>query len=297
MAKLQLAPSRRNRSAKTRTLIKNSATHVVLVALSLIFIFPIAWLLLTAVKPMTEVLHDPPIWVPTHFEWNNFGDAMKYQSDTLGYIPFLVYARNTIVLCILVVTGTVVSNAIVAYSFARLRWPGRDLMFAFTLATMMIPFPVLMVPTFTLFHNLNWLGSFRPLWIPSWFGAAFNIFLLRQFFKTIPFELSEAARLDGASEWKIFAGVIVPLCKPALGVVALFSFLYTWNDFIGPLIYLLDQKQFTLALGLQSFQNQHGGTPFNQQMAASALVILPVMILFFFTQRLFVQGISITGLK
>ena len=287
----------RNQSARARQLAKNSATHVVLLGLSLIFIFPLFWLVMTALKPIKEVLHDPPIWVPSHFEWNNFSDAMNYQRDSLGYIPFAVYARNTLILCILTVAGTVASNAVVAYSFARLKWPGRDLLFAVTLATMMIPFPVLMVPTFALFHKLNWLGSFRPLWVPAFFGAAFNIFLLRQFFRTIPFELSEAARLDGASEWKIFMQVVAPLSKPALAVVALFAFMGTWNDFLGPLIYLLDQKQFTLALGLQSFQSQHGGTPFNQQMAAATLVILPIIVLFFFTQRLFVQGISITGLK
>ncbi|HSI73793.1 MAG TPA: carbohydrate ABC transporter permease, partial [Fimbriimonas sp.] len=218
-------------------------------------------------------------------------------SKDLGYIPFLVYGVNTIVLCILVVSGVVVSNSLVAYSFARLRWKGRDFMFAVTLATMMVPFPVLMVPTFALFRELDWIGTFRPLWVPAWFAGAFNIFLLRQFFRGIPFELSEAAKIDGASEWAIFRQVILPLSKPALAVVALFAFMGTWNDFLGPLIYLLDQKTFTLALGLQFFQSQHGGTPWNLLMAASTIVILPIIILFFFTQRLFIQGIAITGLK
>src|SRR5439155_12616825 len=141
--------------------------------------------------------------------------------------------------------GVVVSNALVAYSFARLRWPGRDTAFALTLATMMIPFPVLMVPTFALFQKLHWIGTFRPLWVPAWFGSAFNIFLLRQFFRTIPFELSEAARIDGCSDWGIFRQVILPLAKPALAVVALFTFMCTWNNFLRPLIYLSNQQLFT----------------------------------------------------
>ena len=162
---------------------------------------------------------------------------------------------------------------------------------------MMVPFPVLMVPTFALFRHLDWIGTYRPLWVPAWFGSAFSIFLLRQFFRSIPFELSEAAKLDGASEWRTFRDVVLPLSKPALAVVALFAFMAAWNDFLGPLIYLLDQKTFTLSLGLQAYQSQHGGTEWNLLMAASAMTIAPVIVLFFFTQRLFVQGIAITGLK
>jgi len=197
----------------------------------------------------------------------------------------------------LIVAGTVASNALVAYSFARLRWPGRDFAFSVTIATMMIPFPVLMVPTFALFRHLDWIGTYRPLWVPAWFGSAFSIFLLRQFFMTIPFELSEAAKIDGASEWRIFRSIVLPLSKAALAVVALFAFMGAWNDFLGPLIYLLDQKTFTLSLGLQFYQSQNGGTQWNLLMAASTIIIAPVIILFFFTQRLFIQGIAITGLK
>jgi multiple sugar transport system permease protein len=276
---------------------KTISIHAVLIALSAIFIFPFLWVVSTAVKPLKETMNIPPIWIPSEYHFENFTEAMTYGSKDLGYIPFLVYGINTIVLCILVVSGVVVSNSLVAYSFARLRWKGRDFMFAVTLATMMVPFPVLMVPTFALFRELDWIGTFRPLWVPAWFAGAFNIFLLRQFFRGIPFELSEAAKIDGASEWAIFRQVILPLSKPALAVVALFAFMGTWNDFLGPLIYLLDQKTFTLALGLQFFQSQHGGTPWNLLMAASTIVILPIIILFFFTQRLFIQGIAITGLK
>lgn len=281
------------RSEKIRVL----CIQIALIFLSAAFLFPFLWLLSTAVKPTEETMKMPPVWIPSSFEWHNFWDAIVYGYKSLGYYPMLVYARNSIVLCSLIVGGTVFSNSLVAYSFARLRWPGRDIAFALTLATMMVPFPVLMVPLFGLFRNLAWIGSYRPLWIPAWFGSAFSIFLLRQFFRTIPFELSEAAKLDGCSEWGIFRQVILPLSKPALAVVALFSFMDAWNDFLGPLIYLADQRTFTLSLGLQAYQSQNGGTPWNLLMAASAMVIAPVIILFFFTQRLFIQGIAITGLK
>lgn len=276
---------------------KTFFTHLVLIVLSIIFFFPFLWVLSTAVKPITETMRTPPVWIPSHWEFDNFWKAITYGSDKVGYIPFLVYARNTLVLCILTVSGVVISNSLVAYSFARLRWPGRDALFAITLATMMIPFPVLMVPQFAMFREFDWIGTFRPLWIPAWFASAFNIFLLRQFFRTIPMQLSEAAKIDGASEWKIFTEIILPLSKPALAVVALFAFMGTWNDFLGPLIYLLDQKTFTLSLGLQFFQSQHGGTEWNLLMAASAVVILPVIVLFFFTQKQFIQGIAVTGMK
>lgn len=292
-----LSETSKSGSLKRRKLVKTIGTHLALILLSILFAFPFVWLMSTAVKPSAEVMKDPPVWIPSHWEFDNFWKAMSYGSENLGYIPFLVYGRNTIVLCLLTVAGVVASNAVVAYAFARLRWPGRDLLFKLTIATMMIPFPILMVPTFALFKQLDWIGTYRPLWVPAWFASAFNIFLLRQFFSTIPNDLSEAARLDGASEWQIFRDVVTPLCRPALAVVALFAFMATWNDFLGPLIYLLDQHQFTLSLGLQSFQGQHGGTPFNLQMAATAVVIAPVVIIFFFTQRLFIQGIALTGMK
>lgn len=273
------------------------AVHLVLVILSIMFLFPLWWLIATSLKPIEETMRQPPTLVPLHPQWHNYKDALAYGADTLGYTPFLVYARNTLLLAILGVTGTVVSNAMVAYAFARMRWPGRDLLFAATLATMMIPFPVLMVPIFSLFRALGWVGTFRPLWVPAWFGSAFNIFLLRQFFRTIPNELSEAARIDGCSEFGIFRQVVLPLAKPALAVVALFHFMYTWRDFLGPLIYLMDQKTFTLSLGLQFYQSQHGGTQWNLLMAASTIVVLPVIVLFFFTQKQFIQGIAVTGIK
>ena len=282
---------------KRQANVKVALTHVVLIVLGLVFVMPLLWMVSTAIKPIDETMRNPPVLIPSRWEWDNFWKAIIYGQDDLGYIPFLVYGRNTLLLTVLTVSGAVVSNAMVAYSFARLRWPGRDVFFAITLATMMIPFPILMVPTFSLFKTLGWIGTFRPLWVPAWFASAFSIFLLRQFFKSIPMELSEAAKIDGCSEFRIFLDIVVPLAKPALAVVALFTFMGTWNDFLGPLIYLTDQQSFTLSVGLNFFQSQHGGTKWNLLMAASLVIIAPVLIVFFFAQKVFIQGIATTGGK
>ncbi|HEY3781204.1 MAG TPA: carbohydrate ABC transporter permease [Fimbriimonadaceae bacterium] len=277
--------------------MQTTVNQIALIVLSLVCLGPFFWLLSTSLKTLPETVSQHPVWMPNHLEWQNYKDAFMFDSKRLGYIPFLYYARNTIILCWLTVVGTVFSNALAAYGFARLKWRGREIFFVITLATMMVPFPVVMVPLYTLFRSMGWIGTLRPLWVPAFFGSAFNIFLLRQFFRGIPFELSEAATIDGASEWQIFRTVVVPLAKPALAVVALFTFLGTWTDFFGPLIYLVQQKTFTLSLGLQFYQSQDAGTHWNLLMAATAIVILPLIVLFFFTQKLFIQGIALTGLK
>src|ERR1039458_6802967 len=223
--------------------------------------------------------------------WENFKNAI------LAMRMFGTYLQNTLILCVLTVIGAVASSALAAYGFSRIDWRGRDKMFLVCLATMMIPFPVVMVPVYCLFRWLGWIGTLRPLWVGSFFAGAFNVFLLRQFFMTIPKDLSEAARIDGCSEFRIFWQIILPLCRPALMVVALFQFMYTWNDFLGPLIFLTKQEDYTLALGLQFFQSQHGGTEWHYLMAASTLVALPIIVLFFFTQKTFIEGISMTGIK
>jgi multiple sugar transport system permease protein len=241
--------------------------------------------------PATAI-REPPVW-----RWENYISAITYKMEELGYIPFVRYGKNTLYIAILSVLGTVLSNALVAYGFARIMWPGRNVAFAVTIATMMIPFPVLMVPVYVIFKNLGWIGTPKPLWVPAFLGSAFNIFLLRQFFMSLPFELSDAAKIDGCSEFRIFRDVIMPLAKPALAVVALFNFMYVWNDFLGPLIYLTDQKTYTLAYGLQAYQSQHGGTPWPLVMAAASIVVLPVIIVFFLAQKTFIQGITVTGMK
>ncbi len=272
--------------------------HVALIAICATAAAPFLWMLATSVKTVAGAAAYPPQWWPHPWRWRNYLDLF----NTRQY-HFLLWTRNSLIIAVLVVTGTVISSALAAYGFACIRFRGRGVLFALMLSTMMIPFPVTMVSVFIVFHWLGahtgipFLGTFKPLWIPAWFGSAFNIFLLRQFFMTIPEELSEAARLDGCSELGIFTRIILPLSKPALSVVALFAFLGVWNDFLGPLIYLQRASQFTLALGLQSFQSQHGGTSWNMLMAASVLVMLPVLLLFFIAQRTFIEGIATTGLK
>ena len=237
--------------------------------------------------------------------WWNYQGAIRYT----GYyrfslfgrpcrIPmFLVYLWNTLTVALLGVIGVTFSSALAAYGFARIPWKGRETCFLITLATMMVPFAVTMVPLYGVYRALGWIGSLKPLWVPAFFGGAFNIFLLRQFFRTIPQDLSDAARIDGCSEFGIFWRIILPLSRPALAVVALFHFMWAWNDFMGPLIYLTKQDTYTLSLGLQFYQSQHGGSEWHFLMAAATMMILPIIALFFFTQRTFIQGISTTGLK
>lgn len=218
------------------------------------------------------------------------------RGDKNRSITFVTYLANTLLVAVLGVLGTTLSSALVAYGLARLKFRGRNTLFGVTLASMMVPFPVLMVPLYGLFRELGMIGTLLPLWLPTFFGSAFNIFLLRQFFLTVPAELSDAARIDGCSELDIFFRIMLPLAKPALAVVALFHFLYTWNDFLGPFIFLSEPETFTMALGLQQYQSQHGGSEWHLLMAASALLVVPVVVLFFLSQRTFVQGISTTGM-
>lgn len=239
--------------------------------------------------------------------WENYHQAMRKMGMATVVIPLLgweyevsmfwVYLRNTLIVCVLGVIGTVLSSSLVAYSLARIPWRGRGVLFAITLATMMIPFPVLMVPLYTLFKTFGWIGTLLPLWVPMALGTGFNIFLLRQFFLTIPRDLSEAARIDGCSEFGIYWRIILPLSKPALAVVALFHFLFSWNDFMGPLLYLTRESTYTLSLGLQHFQSSHGGVDWSSLMAMSTLICLPIIVLFFFTQKTFIKGIATTGIK
>ena len=217
--------------------------------------------------------------------------------DSGRIITFLTYLANTLLVAIFGVIGVVFASSLAAYGLSRIRWRGSKFLFGLTLATMMIPFPVLMIPLYAVFREFGWIGTLMPLWVPAWFGSAFNIFLLRQFFMTIPRELTEAARIDGCSEWGIYWRIILPLSKPALAVVALFHFLYAWNDFLAPTIFLTNPETFTMALGLQQYQSQGGGSEWHLLMAASVLLILPIIVLFFFMQKTFIQGIATTGMK
>lgn len=290
--------------------LRRAGLYAGLIVVSFLYALPLLWMLSTSVKPVEQTLSNPPTWLPDPVSilprqaFDNYigrsgpdGEVTARGVWNDPVIDFPLYLRNTLVVAGLSLVGMVLSSAIVAYGFSRLSWRGRGPVFVVVLATMMIPFPVLMAPLFLIFRELGWTGTLKPLWVPAWFASAFNIFLLRQFFMQIPRELDEAATIDGCGHWGIFWRVIVPLSKPALAVVALFHFITVWNDFLGPLVFITQQEDFTLALGLQLYQSQAGNTPWNLLMAASAMVIAPVLVLFFLAQRTFVQRIATSGLK
>jgi len=231
------------------------------------------------------------------FRWQNFPDAMNRGSRPTVGASFRVYFKNSLIIAFFSIVGTLLSNAPVAYAFARLKFAGRDILFVLILATMMLPFQVTMIPIYLLFNDyLGWGDTFLPLIIPTFFANAWDVFLLRQFFKTIPEEMCDAARVDGASEWQIFTQIILPLSVPVLATVTVFTFLWAWNDFTGPLLFLTSPKNFTMALGLQDFQSQRTMI-WNQLMAAATVFTVPIVIAFFFAQKTFIQGIKLTGLK
>lgn len=286
-------------------MIKRAGIYALLITGAVVFLLPLLWMVSTSLKPVEQTMSLPPTWWPKDGpRWENYRTALAAMGGREGLgtgndarVSFWLFLGNTLLVAGLGCVGAVLSNAIIAYGFARIRWRGRDALFAVVLATMMVPFPVLMVPLYGVFQKLGWIGTLQPLWVPAFFGSAFNIFLLRQFFRTIPEELSEAARIDGCSEWGIFWRIMLPLSKPALAVVALFHFLWAWNDFTGPLLFLTRKHTFTLALALQNYQSQSGGVQWHLLMAASAVVVLPIVVLFFFAQKTFIKGIATTGIK
>jgi multiple sugar transport system permease protein len=257
---------------------------------SVAMLLPLVWLVRSSFMSIGQIFIFPPEWIPDPWQWQNYPEAFTT-------IPFLTYLMNTLIIVVLVVTGTIITSTLAAYGFARLRWPGRDLVFALLMTTLMVPYAVTLIPTFLLWSKLGLINTFAPLTVPAWFGGhIFYIFLLRQFFRAIPRDLDEAAKLDGANPLQALAHIIVPLSYPALITVAIFSALTTWNDFLNPLIYLNDDRKFTLALGLAQFKGLYT-SQWHLLMAASTMVIAPVLILFFVAQRYFVQGITVTGIK
>jgi multiple sugar transport system permease protein len=280
--------------ATRREMSRLLASRVFLVAMSLFYISPIYWMLVTALKSDYELSRFPPTLLPQAAVWNNFDHAIKA-------FPFLTFFGNTVFYAVLVMFGSVVSNFVIAYGFSRIKWPGRDLLFYPVVASIFIFIqfpvnPITMVPMFTLFAKLGMVNSYLPLVLPTFFGNPFFIFLLRQFMLQIPTDISEAARIDGANEFQIMTRLILPLALPALVVVALFAGVGAWNDFLGPLIYLHDDKLYTLSLGLTFFKTMHG-IQFNLLMAASCLVVLPVVAVFLLFQRFFIDGIALGGGK
>jgi multiple sugar transport system permease protein len=274
---------------RVRSIIRSVLIHTTLIPAAFLFLLPFFWMLSTSLKTDEQLYTYPPVWIPWPLNWANYPNAVTY-------ITFFLYLRNTLIIAITSTLGALISCSMVAYSLSRIPWPGRNFLFILTVATLMLPFQVTLIPLFLVFKNFGWVGDFRPLIIPHFFGGALYIFLLRQFFMTIPMELSEAARIDGASEFRIYASVILPLAKPALATVAIFEFIARWRDYLGPLIYLNDQKLYTLSLGLYEYSSQYG-REWGLLMAASVLITLPIILLFFFLQKTFVQGITLTGLK
>ena len=300
----------------TLTRAQRATLTLAALVVAIVFALPIVWMVGTSVKPLEQVASTKVSFLPDHpartprYLVENYVTGREAFVDEQGIehpaydgvltsenVNFTLFFRNTLIVALLAVSGMVVSSAVVAYGFSKVEWCGRGFFFAVMLATMMIPFPAVMVPTYFIFKALGWIGTLTPLWAPAWFAGAFNVFLLRQFFMQIPAELSDAARIDGLGHWGIFWRIILPLSRPALAVVALLHFIFVWNDFLAPLVYLHHQDDFTLAIGLQFYLHQHGGAPWNQLMAACTLAIAPLLILFVLTQQSLMRGITQGAVK
>lgn len=281
----------RSSRPSARKQITSLLRHAVLIAVMLIFLLPFYWMVISSLKEDTLVFSNPVQWFPNPIRWQNFAEAMNYPG-----FPFLKFLWNSTYYAGLVTIGTVFSCSLAGYSFARLRFPGRDLLFGLTVTSLMIPSIVTFIPVFLFFKKLGWLGTYLPLIVPAFFGNAFFIFMMRQFFFGLPEELADAARVDGAGEIGIFFRIMLPLVKPALLVTAVFTFLWTWHEFFGPLIYLSNQEQYPLSLGLYAFRGRRI-TEWGLMMAGAVLTTLPLILLFFFAQRYFLEGIKMSGLK
>jgi len=265
--------------------------HLVLIGGGFVMLVPFFWLISSSLKEPFNIYRFPPQWIPDPIQWQNYVEVFEA-------VNVWGYTANTLIITIFGTLGTVLSSSLAAYSFARLRFKGRDFVFGAILSTVMLPFVVTMIPLYILFSRLGWIGTFLPLIVPEWFGGAITIFLLRQFFRTIPIELEDAARIDGASRPRIFAFVILPLSRPALTVVTVLAFLNHWNDFLSPLIYLTKRDLYTLALGLNALQYFEGGLDWTHYvMVLATLMVLPVVLIYFLAQRALVEGIVLTGLK
>lgn len=278
------------RSAKRIRLIQKIVLHVVLLLLSVFFIFPLVWMLLTALKSPNDMVNVKQ-FLPSEWLWGNFVIALQR-------IPFIRYFANSLLITFLCIIGTLFSSSLAAYAFAKLKWPGKGPLFMIMIALMMIPAQVLQIPMFVMYTKLNLLNTYVPLILPCFFGVGCSmyIFLLRQFFQGIPKEISESGRIDGAGHFRIFWTLVLPLAKPALMTVGLFTFMFTWNDFLNPLIYVTDPKKLTLAVGLRTFQTQYTAQ-YNYMMAAALIALIPTVVLFFSAQKYFIEGITFSGIK
>jgi multiple sugar transport system permease protein len=283
------SPARRTRRA-LRLIGAGLSKHLVLIALSAMFALPLVWMVGTSFKTAGQALQMPVVWWPHPFLWRNY-------PDLFAALPYFRFFLNTFLYAGITIVGVCVSSSLVAYGFSRLRWPGRDAVFYVMLMTLILPFACTLIPLFVMYKRFGWIGGYLPLEVPTFFGSSvFSTFLLRQFFMTIPQTLSDAARIDGASEFYIYRRIILPLAKPAMAAVILFQFVYCWNDFLGPLVYISDQNRYPLSLGLALILGEYT-TNWAWVMAGATAATAPIVILFFFTQRTFIQGITLTGTK
>ena len=273
--------------AKTLNL---TLTYILLVLGGIFFVLPFIWLVRSALMDISQIFILPPEWIPRPVRWSNFPEA-------LTSVPFGRYFLNTVVIVFFVEAGVLLTAPMAAFAFSHLKWKGRNLWFMILLTSLMLPYAVTLIPTFLLWKSLGFVDTYFPLIVPHWFGGGmFNIFLLRQFFSTIPVELDESAYIDGATPWQVLWKIIMPLSKPALITVGIFTFMNTWNDLLGPIIYLNSPEKYTLAVGLSTFVGMYSGQ-WHYLMAASLVVMLPILVLFFVAQNYFIEGITLTGLK
>ncbi|MCY4081558.1 MAG: carbohydrate ABC transporter permease [Caldilineaceae bacterium] len=275
------------RSRRTQTFF----IHAVLIAGGIIVMIPLAWMLSTSLKPPHQITKFPPIWIPDPFVWSNYVRAV-----TIFPVSFVVFVRNSMYMSLMITLGTVLSNAVVAFAFARLTFRGSRVLFIIVLSTMMLPQQVTMIPLFILFSKFGWINTYNPLIVPHFFANAYFVFLLRQFYTTIPRELDDAARIDGCGVIGLFMRIMLPLSKPALGITAIFAFTWAWNEFLGPLIYLSRMETFPLAIALSFLRAAHG-VLWSELMVVSFIAMLPPVLLFFVAQKHYIQGIVISGVK
>ena len=274
---------------RTKDAIFRGISHTILIFGALIMIIPFVWMLSTSFKAPGKTFVYPPEWIPQPFVWQNYVEMWSA-------LPFNQFFWNSIKIAALSTIGQLISCSMGAFAFSVLKFKGRDFLFFILIATLMIPYQVTLIPSFILFSKIGWVGTHLPLWVPAFWGGAFGTFLLRQFYLTIPIDLAESARIDGANIFQIFTHIYIPLSKPAMATLGIFTFMWRWNDLLDPLIYVSELKQLTLTVGLSFFQNQYGGK-WTLMMAGAVVSILPILLIFFFAQKYFIQGIAMTGIK
>ena len=276
-------------SRKLRQTISTVISHTILIIGAFIMIVPFIWMLSTSFKAPGRTFVYPPEWIPRPFVWQNYVEMWQA-------LPFSQFFLNSVKISTLSTIGQLLTCSMGAFAFSILKFKGRDFLFLLLIATLMIPYQVTLIPTFILFSKIGWVGTHLPLWVPAFWGGAFGTFLLRQFYLTIPIDLAESARIDGANIFQIFTHIYLPLSKPAMATLGIFTFMWSWNDLLNPLIYVSELKQLTLTVGLSFFQNQYGGK-WTLMMAGAVVSILPILLIFFFAQKYFIQGIAMTGIK